>query len=80
MKFRMLAAVLFLAAFPAFAQNTSQWQLLQSTLTYHVSSPVHQVEGVSKAAKGKGRAMQFSGRGAGQVVQHRRHQPRPAHA
>jgi hypothetical protein len=54
MKFRMLAAVLFLAAFPAFAQNTSQWQLLQSTLTYHVSSPVHQVEGVSKAAKGKG--------------------------
>ncbi|HEX8711601.1 MAG TPA: hypothetical protein VF730_06985 [Terracidiphilus sp.] len=54
MKFRMLAAFLVLAAFPAFAQKASQWQLLQSTLTYHASSPVHQVQGVSHAARGKG--------------------------
>jgi len=32
----------------------TQWQLDQSTLTYHVSHPLHQVEGVSHAARGKG--------------------------
>jgi hypothetical protein len=32
----------------------SQWMLQQSTLTYHVSHPLHQTEGVSHAAKGKG--------------------------
>jgi hypothetical protein len=32
----------------------SQWVLQQSTLTYHVSHPLHQVDGVSHAAKGKG--------------------------
>jgi YceI-like domain len=31
-----------------------QWVLEQSTLTYHVSHPLHQVEGVSHAARGKG--------------------------
>lgn len=31
-----------------------QWVLDQSTLTYHVSHPLHQVDGVSHAAKGKG--------------------------
>jgi YceI-like domain len=31
-----------------------QWVLEQSTLTYHVSHPLHQTEGVSHAAKGKG--------------------------
>lgn len=40
--------------FPAFAQTDSQWVLDQSTLTYHVSHPLHQVDGVSHAAKGKG--------------------------
>jgi hypothetical protein len=54
MKAKVLAAALLLAALPAFGQKTSQWVLAQSTLTYHVSSPVHQVEGVSHAAKGKG--------------------------
>lgn len=40
---------------PANAQNTSeQWVLQQSKLTYHVSHPLHQVEGVSRAARGKG--------------------------
>lgn len=32
----------------------SQWVLQQSTLSYHVSHPLHQVDGVSHAAKGKG--------------------------
>ncbi len=32
----------------------SQWVLDQSTLTYHVSHPLHQTEGVSHAARGKG--------------------------
>jgi hypothetical protein len=32
----------------------TQWALEQSTLTYHVSHPLHQTEGVSKTAKGKG--------------------------
>jgi hypothetical protein len=31
-----------------------QWVLKQSTLTYHVSHPLHQTEGVSHAARGKG--------------------------
>ena len=54
MKFKVLVAALFLAAFPVFAQKNSQWELVQSTLTYHVTSPVHQVDGVSHAARGKG--------------------------
>ncbi|HEY7338078.1 MAG TPA: YceI family protein [Bryobacteraceae bacterium] len=32
----------------------AQWVLQQSTLSYHVSHPLHQTEGVSHAAKGKG--------------------------
>ena len=54
MNFKFLAASLFLAALPAVAQKPSQWELVQSTLTYRATSPVHQVEGVSHAAKGKG--------------------------
>jgi hypothetical protein len=38
----------------AFAQTDTQWVLRQSTLTYHVSHPLHQTDGVSHAAKGKG--------------------------
>ena len=40
--------------FLRFATADSQWVLEQSTLTYHVSHPLHQTEGVSHAAKGKG--------------------------
>ena len=32
----------------------SQWVLAESTLTYHVSHPLHQTDGVSHAARGKG--------------------------
>ena len=46
-------AFLFLApSWLALAQ--SQWVLEQSTLTYHVSHPLHQMDGVSHAARGKG--------------------------
>src|ERR1700739_1689544 len=47
-------AVLLLVAFPALGRAHSQWVLEQCTLTYHVSHPLHQVDGVSHAARGKG--------------------------
>ena len=43
-----------LVALPMFAQADTQWVLEQSTLTYHMSHPMHQVDGISHAAKGKG--------------------------
>jgi|SRR5579872_3322048 len=43
-----------LAAVPALAQGDSQWVLGNSTLTYHVSHPLHQVNGLSHGARGKG--------------------------
>ena len=48
---------LLLLAFPAVAQTASpdqSWILDQSTLTYHMSHPIHEVDGVSRAARGKG--------------------------
>jgi hypothetical protein len=42
-----------LVTIPTFAAD-SQWVLKQSTLTYHVSHPLHESEGVSHAARGKG--------------------------
>jgi YceI-like domain len=45
-------ALLAFAA-PAFLAAQSQWVLQQSTLTYHISHPLHQVDGVSHAARGK---------------------------
>jgi len=41
-------------ALPRLARADSQWVLTASTLTYHVSHPLHHVEGVSHAARGKG--------------------------
>ncbi|HEV2133317.1 MAG TPA: hypothetical protein VGR47_03565 [Terracidiphilus sp.] len=54
MKSRFLAATILLAAVPSFGQKASQWGLAQSSLSYHATSPVHEVNGVSNAAKGKG--------------------------
>src|SRR5580704_9049171 len=51
-KTMFIAFLLF--ALPVLAQTDSQWVLEQSTLTYHVSHPLHQVDGVSRAARGKG--------------------------
>ena len=45
---------LLLLALPTFAGTDGQWVLEQCTLTYHVSHPLHQSEGVSHAARGKG--------------------------
>lgn len=50
---RMLIACL-LVGHTAVAQTSSQWVLGQSTITYHVSHPLHQLDGVSHLARGKG--------------------------
>jgi hypothetical protein len=54
MKHKNLAIALLLFALPLFGQADTQWLLQQSTLTYHMSHPMHEVNGVSHAAKGKG--------------------------
>ena len=56
MKTKILTIPLFvpLAAFPLFAGADSQWLLKQSTLTWHAAHPLHQSDGVSHAARGKG--------------------------
>jgi hypothetical protein len=43
-----------LLALPAFGGSDSQWVLEQSSLTYHVSHPLHESEGVSHSARGRG--------------------------
>jgi hypothetical protein len=50
---KLLVTLLFLAL-PGLAAADGQWVLDQSTLTYRVSHPLHQTEGVSHAARGKG--------------------------
>jgi hypothetical protein len=50
---KLLTPLLFLAL-GASAFAGSQWIVDQSTLSYHVSHPLHQVDGVSHAARGKG--------------------------
>jgi hypothetical protein len=51
---KKILIALWLLALPALGGPDSQWVLEQSTLTYHVSHPLHQSEGVSHAARGKG--------------------------
>ena len=51
---KKILLALLLLALPALAQTDSQWVLSQSTLTYHVSHALHQTDGVSHAARGKG--------------------------
>jgi hypothetical protein len=52
--FAVVAAALSLIVARDCGAQDSQWVLEQSTLTYHVSHPLHQVDGVSHEAKGKG--------------------------
>jgi hypothetical protein len=57
MKQGLLAILLLtlLGFTPAHAQAPDQtWSLDQSTLTYHMSHPMHEVDGTSHAARGKG--------------------------
>src|SRR5208282_1788637 len=51
---KTILMVCLVAGVPTLAQTDSQWALAQSTLAYHVSHPLHQTEGVSHAARGKG--------------------------
>lgn len=53
MKMRILLLLLLSGVSSLFAAD-HQWVLKQSTLTYHVSHPLHQTDGVSHAARGKG--------------------------
>jgi hypothetical protein len=53
-KMKTAAACLLLALPTLAAAGDSQWVLQQGTLTYHVSHPLHQTEGVSHEARGKG--------------------------
>src|SRR5579871_2854833 len=47
-------ALIFFLALPCVYAADHQWVLKQGTLTYHVSHPLHQIDGVSHAARGKG--------------------------
>ena len=51
---KICVAFLLLALSPFALAADSQWVLQESTLTYHVSHPLHQIDGVSHAARGKG--------------------------
>src|SRR6202042_1814011 len=50
---KIMPVFLLLALSSLFAAD-QQWVLSQSTLTYHVSHPLHQTDGVSHTARGKG--------------------------
>jgi hypothetical protein len=59
MKRNFLAACLFVSLILfvphfALAQSDTTWVADQSTLSYHMSHPMHEVDGVSHAARGKG--------------------------
>lgn len=51
---KKLILSLVLLATLAFAAGDQPWVLQESTLSYHVSHPLHQIDGVSHAARGKG--------------------------
>ena len=53
MKPTRLLPFLLLACANLFGAD-STWVLTQSRLTYHVSHPLHQTDGISRAARGKG--------------------------
>ncbi|HVU45578.1 MAG TPA: YceI family protein [Terracidiphilus sp.] len=51
---RRVLLALVLMPLPVLAQTDSQWVADQSTLSYHMSHPMHEVDGTSHGAKGKG--------------------------
>lgn len=51
---RKIPLALLLVTLPLLAGTDSQWTLEQSSITYHVSHPLHATDGVSHAARGKG--------------------------
>lgn len=50
----LILILTLIAVFPAIARANSQWTLQKSTLTYHISHPLHEADGVSHDARGKG--------------------------
>ena len=59
MKKTLVLATSLLMSVAAFAQADktqadTSWTLKQATLSYHMSHPIHEVDGVSHAARGKG--------------------------
>src|SRR6516225_8966489 len=46
--------LLLLTTVPRLSAADHTWVLKESTLTYHVSHPLHQTDGVSHGARGKG--------------------------
>jgi hypothetical protein len=57
MKLKFVLGVSLAAAWlgaPILAQQDTTYILQQSTLTYHMSHPMHEVDGTSHAARGKG--------------------------
>jgi hypothetical protein len=51
---RKVLLSLILSTALSFAAGNEQWILEESMLSYHVSHPLHQIDGVSHAARGKG--------------------------
>jgi hypothetical protein len=51
---KKVLSVLLLLVSPALGRADSQWALDHSALTYHVSHPLHEVDGTSHSARGKG--------------------------
>lgn len=52
---RRASSIFLLSVLPIVAHAAdTQWVLQQSTIRYHISHPLHKVEGVSHAARGKG--------------------------
>jgi hypothetical protein len=51
---KKLFVIFLLCPFPCLAQSDRQWALDSSTLSYHISHPLHEVDGVSHSALGKG--------------------------
>ena len=51
---RELLPFFILVAFSSLYAADHTWVLKDSMLTYHVSHPLHQTDGVSHAARGKG--------------------------
>jgi hypothetical protein len=50
---RTFLMVCLLLAMPGSAQPDRQWMLEKATLAYHVSHPLHDTDGISRAARGK---------------------------
>ncbi len=54
MRRKLILSLLLFVTVPLLAAAQAQWTLVNSTLTYHISHPLHQFDSVSHAARGKG--------------------------